>query len=143
MATRKNRFLSTLVITHLITGHWSSRFIVCNESFTLSGGALFSITKQMSLPLAPIGAATVAGCAIIYIFEQASGRKECMKRIGQLEEMQTTRFRPPATSVELEAVASALHQQRKWLSTWHVLPWAPTMPWSDLPMDSGHPWLSQ
>jgi len=88
--------------------------------------------------------AVVAGCGGIYVLESLAGRRESRHRIAQLEEMTHARFDPPATPSELRAVDDALSQQRDWLQQrWHVLPWAPTMPWAELPMDAKHRHLSQ
>jgi len=90
-----------------------------------------------------IGLAVTTGCAIIGVLEYAGERNKCRYRIWQLEEMLEARFDPPATDAELNAVNETLRKQKEWLSRYHVIPWAPAMPWMDLPMDSRHPLLSR
>ncbi len=82
--------------------------------------------------------AVTAGSAVVIVLEYLGERDKARRRINALAEMQCVTFDPPATHAERVALRKALKQQQDWLNRWHVLPWAPTPPYADLPIDKQH-----
>jgi hypothetical protein len=103
--------------------------------------AFLEVCKPMALSqsiASALAVGVVAGAGIVISVEYTNERDKVRRRIDALVEMKQVVFDPPATKLELKQVDTALRDQREWLAHWHVLPWAPTLPYADLPVDKKH-----